>query len=149
MTYPTIPTRKYSCYGTQYDPESLGPGQLEEFFERCRDSLEEHGAVRMLIEPNDGTSYEFLLTGLIEDGIVALSFLNDHIGFAVRLAHISFTVPSYVMEHGGMGSDNRYRINPRTAAVACDLVNRVRPCTVNDHWFYDWKTGLLIEGAQA
>lgn len=144
-TYPRIATHKYSAYGTQYDRDALGPGQLEEFFERSRDDLEEHGAVRMIVEPHDGTRYEFLLVGLIEEGTVALSFLNDHIGFAIRLAHVAFTVPSYVMEHAG----GRRPVNPCTAAVACDLINRVLPRDARDHWFYDWRAGLLIEEAQA
>lgn len=136
-----IDTHKYSVYGDRYDADATD--DLDFFMSGCRETFMMEGLLRMIVEPGDGTRYEFLLIDNIELGLCVLTYLSDcGRSFAVKLAKDGFTVPSYLIEHAGRDT------NPCTAAVACDLVNGIRNVEGLEHWFYDWTRGELI-GVQA
>lgn len=130
-----IPTLYFSVYGTKYEPRATD--DLDQFFVYARTIAMTHEAIRFEIEPHDGTHYEFLWAGPLENGCYVLSSLNT--GWACNMGPAgSFTVPSYIQEHVGE------TVNPHTLAVACDLANELRE-SCNGKRFKDWKTGQLTE----
>jgi hypothetical protein len=112
----------YSHSGQKYEAAALD--DLGEFIEMGRLWLDEGGAVRLILEPGDGTRYEFIVAGPIVlapgQRTYALCYMNDHSSFAIHVAPDAFTVPGYVAEHADRD------VNPHTAAVAADLINLLR-----------------------
>jgi len=116
-------------------PQDVLEMQVKDFIENLRSAIQMDGVCHMILEPGDGTRYEFGLIDLPNYDYMVIYSLVD--GWSCKVGRPPRTVPWYIQEK------IRFKTHSHTLGLVCDILNRFSGN--KDMRFYNWEKGRPME----